>query len=549
MGFNKIVSPLAGEFDSIETMSEKPTGTGQLIAGRYRLLRPLGSGGFGDTFLATDEQLPSGRQVVVKRLRPVNDNQPNRAAITEAFNREARLLEQVGRDHDQIPELFAYFHENGAFWLVQQFISGPTLSSLGQIRSDTARQLLQDLLPVLVFLHSRNILHRDIKPDNILLRDGDHKPVLIDFGAVRETMSTVVFSSGASGSSLVIGTQGFMPPEQTTGRAIFSSDLYALALTLISLLTGKSPQELPSDPVSGGVLWRAAAPGVDIALADILDRAIQTIPAQRFPSAHAMLDALNASAVPSTTPQPTQATVVVAPQQPIGNSFTHPVPPVSPAPKVGTYTPSAAAGNNSAVVAIALSAIGLIIAIGLGFGALFITQQNQQQIQLAEARREAEQAKERQQQLEKEKIEAETQQRIAEAQRQSIQAQQAPEYRATTPMDNDLEMTDGRAVGVIENLYAALSAGQWTEAQQYHAPNTRDQFDPQFFAKFQRVTISDLKIASRTSDSLNLIGTNTFVWPDGSIQREERSFTVTPGPGGQPIITSSEFMRVLKPRN
>jgi serine/threonine-protein kinase len=221
---------------------------------------------------------------------------------------------------------------------------------------------------------------------------------------------------------------------------------------------------------------------------------------------------------------------------------------VSPAPKVGTYTPSAAAGNNSAVVAIALSAIGLIIAIGLGFGALFITQQNQQQIQLAEARREAEQAKERQQQLEKEKIEAETQQRIAEAQRQSIQTQQAPEYRATTPMDN-VEMTDGTAVGVIENLYAALSAGQWTEAQQYHAPNTRDQFDPQFFAKFQRVTVSDLKIASRTSDSLNLIGTNTFVWPDGSIQREERSFTVTPGPGGQPIITSSEFMRVLKPRN
>ena len=532
----------------MQTMSEESTGTGQLVAGRYCLLRHLGSGGFGDTFLATDEQLPSGRQVVVKRLRPLKNDEPNCAAITAAFNREARILEQVGRDHDQIPELFAYFHENGAFWLVQQFISGPTLSSLGQIGYETARQLLQDLLPVLVFLHSRNILHRDIKPDNILLRDGDHKPVLIDFGAVRETMSTVVFSSGASGSSLVIGTQGFMPPEQTAGRAIFSSDLYALALTLISLLTGKLPQELPTDLVSGGVLWRAAAPSVDTALADLLDRAIQAIPAQRFPSAQAMLDALNATASSSFAPQSTQATVVVAPQQPIGNTFTHPVPPLPPVPADATYTPSPASRSNSSVVAITLSVIGLIVAIGVGLGALFISQQNQQQLQLAEARREAEQAKEQQQQLEKEKIEAEAQQRIAEARRDAIQAQRNPGYAAPTPIDNDGGMTDGTAVGIIENLYAALSDGQWTDAQQYYAPNTRDQFDPDFFAKFQRVTVSDLKVTSRTSDSLNLIGTNTFVWPDGSTQREERSFTVIPGLDGQPIVTSSEFIRVLKPR-
>jgi len=371
--------------------------TNQLLAGRYRLLQSLGSGGFGDTYLATDEQLPSGRQVVVKRLRPLKDDEPSRDAVTAAFRREARLLERVGRDHDQIPELFAYFEEDGAYWLVQEFVPGATLESLGRISSETARQLLADLLPVLTFLHSRNLLHRDIKPDNIMLREGDRRPVLIDFGAVRETMSTVVLATGASASSLVIGTQGYMPPEQAAGRPIFSSDLYALALTLITLLTGRSPQELPSDPVSGAVLWRSEVPGVDPTLAEVLDRAIQPIPAQRFPSAQVMLEALGAgspaAAVPPVAPAAvaaTQATVVVAPQQQ-PYTATPQMPPQAPPAAPSGYVPPpapAASGSNS-MVAIALSGFGLIVAVALGLGALFISQQNQQQAQLAAARQEA----------------------------------------------------------------------------------------------------------------------------------------------------------------
>ena len=346
----------------------------QLIAGRYRLLQPLGSGGFGDTFLGSDEQLPSGRRVVVKRLRPIKDDEPAREAINTAFRREAQLLEQVGWDHSQIPELFAYFEEDSAFWLVQEFIPGPTLANLGRIDADTARHILREILPVLIHLHSRNLIHRDIKPDNIILRESDQKPVLIDFGAVRETMSTVMMSSGAACNSFVIGTQGFMPPEQAAGRAIFSSDLYALSLSLISLLTGKSPQALSTDPISGAVLWRSDAPATDNNLADLLDRAIQPIPAQRFASAQAMLDSLQAAecpplAIAASTAAPLQTLVEV------------PIPPHTEAES----TASAASENPSSSM-IYQSGFRLIMGLALGIGAIYLMRQQPQQIHTSQNR-------------------------------------------------------------------------------------------------------------------------------------------------------------------
>ena len=309
-------------------MSDSPDpGSQPLLASRYRLLQSLVKGGFGDTYLAQDEQLPSRRQVLVKRLRPIQNNDQTRATVEAAFLREAKVLEDVGRGHVQIPELFAYFQEDGAFWLVQEYIPGSTLASLGQIDGATALQLLLDLLPVLVHLHERGLLHRDIKPANIILRTGDHLPVLIDYGAVREAMGATRLPSGLLVSTVVIGTQGYMPPEQAAGRPIFSSDLYALALTLITLLSGHHPQELPSDPATGAIRWREFTPDLLPELATVLERATEVMPALRFPTAREMLEAVAAISgatiwtvdpvmAAAGTETQTQATRVVAPGHP-----------------------------------------------------------------------------------------------------------------------------------------------------------------------------------------------------------------------------------------
>ncbi len=272
-----------------------------VINNRYRVTQVLGEGGFGQTFLAEDAYSPSGKRFVIKRLKPINSNPQIYQMVQDRFQREAATLEELGEKNEQIPKLFAYFQENGEFYLVQEWIEGLTLTQrvqqLGVMSDGVVTTILKQLLILIDFIHSKPLLHRDIKPDNIILRTVDQKPVLIDFGAVRETMGTIVNSQGESGTSIVIGTPGFMPSEQAVGRAVYSSDLYSLGLTMIYLLTGKIPQELPTDPRTGDILWQQYAPNVNPTLVTVLNKAIQPHINGRYITAKEMLAALD-----STTP-------------------------------------------------------------------------------------------------------------------------------------------------------------------------------------------------------------------------------------------------------
>jgi serine/threonine protein kinase, bacterial len=228
-----------------------------LLNYRYQVIRVLGSGGFGETFLAEDTQMPTKRRCVIKQLKPVADNPQVYQLVQERFQREAAILEELGEGNSQIPSLYAYFCEDGQFYLAQEYIEGQTLAEkmrqYGILSESSVKEILVSILPVLNYVHSKGIVHRDIKPDNILIRSSNQQPVLIDFGAVKETIATVITVSGNSSQSIVIGTPGFMPSEQTAGRPVFSSDLYSLGLTAIYLLTGKFPQELGTNPSTGEI--------------------------------------------------------------------------------------------------------------------------------------------------------------------------------------------------------------------------------------------------------------------------------------------------------
>lgn len=269
----------------------------QLLNHRYHILQPLGSGGFGETFLAEDTQMPSGRRCVIKQLKPVTDNPKIYQVVQERFQREAAILEELGTAHPQIPTLYAYFRENDLFYLVQEWIEGQTLTDYvhrhGPMRESSVRAMLISLLSVLEYVHSKQIVHRDIKPDNIMLRSSNLEPVLLDFGAVKETMGTILSQSGNPTRSVVVGTPGFMASEQAVGRPIYSSDLYALGLTAIFCLTGKVPQEFSTDPLSGNLLWRSQVPTITPSFANTLEKAIQSHPDKRFVTAGEMRSALN----------------------------------------------------------------------------------------------------------------------------------------------------------------------------------------------------------------------------------------------------------------
>ena len=271
----------------------------------YPIIRELGVGGFGKTYLATNTLMPSQQSCVLKQLLPVGNSPQLQQLIEERFKREAIILEGLGeRSNGTIPKLYAYFVDRGEFYLVQEYIDGQTLAermtSCGFLQESEVRRLLIEILLTLTYVHQNRIVHRDIKPENIILQRTDGKPVLIDFGAVKETMSTVLTNSGNSSRSIVIGTPGFMPSEQTAGRPMFASDIYALGLTAISALTGKHPSELKTDPYTENIEWKAHAPHISASLADVLDKSIQAIGRDRYANAQQMLQALEVTNQPTS---------------------------------------------------------------------------------------------------------------------------------------------------------------------------------------------------------------------------------------------------------
>ncbi len=279
----------------------------QLLANRYQTIQHLGSGGFGATFLAQDTHLPSKRTCVIKQLKPINNNPQIYQLVKDRFQKEAIILEELGNNHGQIPSLYAYFEEAGQFYLVQEYIEGETLTKLvenqGIQDENIVKNILIEILKILEYIETKSIIHRDIKPDHIMIRKKDQKPILIDFGAVKETMGTELSTSGKLASSIIIGTPGYMPPEQAMGRPVFASDLYALSLTAIYLLTGINPQDLEINPVTGTILWRKYAPNISESLANILDQAINPQIQERFFTAKMMKNALLVNPkIPTQTP-------------------------------------------------------------------------------------------------------------------------------------------------------------------------------------------------------------------------------------------------------
>ncbi|MEL7507650.1 MAG: serine/threonine-protein kinase [Cyanobacteria bacterium J06554_1] len=273
-----------------------PWEPGPPLGARYNVLRELGEGGFGRTYLAED--LHRFKELcVLKEFVPQIEDPTLLAKAQELSEREAKVLYQL--QHGQIPKFRELMREGGQLFLVQDYVEGATYRSLLQSRQEHGghfseteiTQLLYQLLPVLDYIHNLDIIHRDISPENLILRSQDGLPVLIDFGSVKQIAATVEQELAVEANQTRIGKAGYVPPEQFhSGSVDATSDLYGLAATLVVLATGKEPQEL-YDVYESVWNWERF-----IHLGEPINRVLKKMlapsPAQRYPSATAVIQAL-----------------------------------------------------------------------------------------------------------------------------------------------------------------------------------------------------------------------------------------------------------------
>ncbi|MBW4646160.1 MAG: tetratricopeptide repeat protein [Goleter apudmare HA4340-LM2] len=285
---------------------------GNTLVGRYQIISYLGGGGFGETFVACDTQLPGSPQCVVKRLKPQASDPATLEIARRLFDTEAQVLYKLGT-HDRIPQLLAYFEENAEFYLVQEFIPGHDLSKElipgKTLAQDQVIALLQEILEILEFVHQQKVIHRDVNPHNLLRRQQDDKLVLIDFGAVKQITTQVITPQGQAKSTVAIGTPGYIPGEQAQGSPQFSSDIYAVGILAIQALTGLPPEQLVKDPETHEITWLNQAT-VSPEFTQVLDKMVCYDFRHRYPSATAVLQALR------DLNQPSSPTIALTPASP-----------------------------------------------------------------------------------------------------------------------------------------------------------------------------------------------------------------------------------------
>ncbi|MEQ8462562.1 protein kinase domain-containing protein [Coleofasciculus sp. E1-EBD-02] len=248
---------------------------GTTIGGRYTIIKHLGSGEFGDTYLSEDLHTTGKPQCAIKQLR-IQCGETARKAL----QREVYALLGLKNHNNQIAKLLAYFDEEDYSYLVYEFIQGNALSQeliegRPWIHSRVIK-ILQDLLNILDFIHEQKIIHRNINPKNLIRRSLDNQIILINFSSVKEisTGQTRTFA----------GTQGYMPSEQSSGLALPCSDIYAVGTIGIQAIIGINPTKFKVNHSDGNIIWRDKAQ-VNLKFAEILDKMVRWDFKERYQSA------------------------------------------------------------------------------------------------------------------------------------------------------------------------------------------------------------------------------------------------------------------------
>ncbi len=538
-------------------------GSDQPLGGRYKIVEQLGTGGFGQTFRAQDLHLPGHPLCVIKQLKPQVDTIQGLQVARRLFDTEARVLYQLG-SHPQIPHLLAHFEDNKEFYLAQELIEGHSLADefdLAPWDVPKVVDFLRDVLETLAFVHEHRVIHRDLKPSNLIRRHSDNRIVVIDFGAVKRAGTQLAASSISH--TISIGTQGYMPSEQLAGQPQFSSDVYAVGIMGIQALTGRLPKQLAPHSQTGELDWHSYVPHIPLELISFLDTMVRYDFRARYPSANAALNALQslpqvlsahrpAAVAHQPPPVPTGVTVpAMAPQPAVANTLKSSV----ATEVVSSPPPTAPRKMPAVVIGAAILGLGLLI----GRACTSVAPNNPEATATTPAPPPAETAVIEQpaaEFTEPPPIEQpnEAPEEIAPPPSEESGTEPPPiepleeDTAATEPTEQPgADLTPTSAQAVVTAFYDYLSSQSWDQAKAQTSGNVARQFNPNFFQKFQQVSVENLQIRSQSPDAIEFVGQNTYVYGDGSTQREARTFTVELV-DGQPRIVDSAFVQVIEAR-
>ncbi|MBS3029722.1 MAG: SUMF1/EgtB/PvdO family nonheme iron enzyme [Dolichospermum sp. DET50] len=326
---SQCLNPDCLQQNSPKTIFCQRCGSKLVLQERYRGVRVIGEGGFGRTFLAVDEQRLD-TPCVIKQFLPQQSGSAALEKATELFKQEAFRLRDLGK-HSHIPDLLAFFPQEGRLYLIQEFIEGKNLldelQQKGKFSESEVKQILVELLPILQFVHDNKVIHRDIKPENIIRSSQTGALFLIDFGVSKEVGGSVLSKVGT-----ITGTLGYAPPEQMRGKVFPNSDLYSLAVTCIRLLTGYFQKDDGDDLIFDSMrmqwIWKQYV-SVSQELEIVLDKMLQDLPINRFQSPTEVLSALQIQEVPAN---------IIVPQLPVSpNPFQQGLQFISPPLKPPVY--------------------------------------------------------------------------------------------------------------------------------------------------------------------------------------------------------------------
>ncbi|NJL49426.1 MAG: protein kinase, partial [Leptolyngbyaceae cyanobacterium SM2_5_2] len=500
------------------------------LGGRYRLLQPLGAGGFGQTFQAQDLHLPGHPLCVVKQLQPQVSSIEELQVARRLFDTEAQVLYRLG-SHPQIPGLLAHFEEDQEFYLAQEYIQGHSLAEELQPGAPWSEaqvvSFLGDLLGILAFVHGAGVIHRDIKPNNLIRRASDNRLVLIDFGAVKQVSAQATTRQSHLSHTISIGTQGYMPSEQLAGRPQFSSDIYAVGVLGIQALTGCAPTQFQPDPCSGELDWQRYASNTHPALLAVLEQMVRYDFRTRYANASEALAALGAlprglsQYIPPPMDAPGRA-VAPSPRATQAN----PTVAVSrqPALTQASIAPATGRPQRSAllwlwpVVAIAAMALGGL----LSWRSLAPTPTADNQPVPPTPPTGEEEANAPIQPPVADATDSDPEEEDPSpvddprptAPLASAPPSPEPDTNAEPPASPEAELTPEAAQATVSTLYSYISSQAWDSAQAQFSGPLAQQFDPGFFTQFEQVTVENLRVTGQSADTIELIGENTYVYPD-----------------------------------
>ncbi|MGF1590224.1 MAG: protein kinase [Pleurocapsa sp.] len=266
-----------------------------LLYNRYFILHIERTNSFNKVFFALDTYQNPPRSCVIKVFEPIVQKIKIAQWIEIEFQKEAKRLKQLSLNNRHLPQIYTYSNDYQTYYIVRELIEGETLKekvqTKGKLTAAEVREILIKLLLVLKYLHSQGVIHQNIKPKNIILRDDDYVPMLINFGSIKQIVATYGFY-GDKQMFASNNIYGYAPSEQTLGRSVPASDLYSLGLMAVYLLTAKNPLDLEVDPKSGNFQIPSVIASSDSNLAVIIGRATTSNLGDRYNSASEMLDDL-----------------------------------------------------------------------------------------------------------------------------------------------------------------------------------------------------------------------------------------------------------------